>query len=114
MIQLQTQQANPRTPRQPVLIVTHADGYFEVFGRDIDVHVATMAAMDDVAGELVADDYLGITLPDRFRKIYFPGLIKTTGQVRDIRPRDIAYRELRLSMLRAMETIKQGAPAWTA
>ncbi|QDS91897.1 hypothetical protein FF011L_06330 [Roseimaritima multifibrata] len=105
--------APKRQQRQKVLIVTHADRYIEVFGENIDVHIANMTATSNVAGEITAEDFLELSLPMPYRDIYFPGMLRKTGTVEEIRPADLAVRQINLSMLRAANSMTQEAPTWT-
>lgn len=102
-----------RQQRQKVLIVAHGDGYIEVFGKNIDVHIANMTTTSNVAGEIVAEDYLRHSLPMPYRDIYFPGMLRKTGTVEEIRPADIATRQLNLSILRVANSMTQETTTWT-
>jgi hypothetical protein len=86
-------------------VVLHADGYAEVFGRDVDVHVAVMPCMSTQQGERLADDYLTLSMPRRYRSIYWPGLLAATGQVEKIQPKDIARRHWLTRLCRTLDTL---------
>jgi len=96
-----------RQQRTPVLVVLHADGYVETFGqRHIDARIVTMPAMGTKEGERVADDYLELTLLPRHREIYFPGLIRATGNVQTVTPGAMAHQNVCLSIVRTADRLK--------
>jgi len=101
-----TRRERQRPPRTQVLVVLHSDGYVQLFAPEqIDAHIAVMPSMNRPEGERLAEDYLAITLPRRFRQVYLPGNIRATGLVETIRPSDIAHRQLMQKMLSAIDSL---------
>jgi len=95
-----------RPPRQPVLILAHADGWVEAFGnRNIDIHIAMAPAMDSPEGRIAAEAYLDNTLPHRYRGLYVPGNLRAADLLREVHPSDIADRNWRLSMLNVLDRV---------
>lgn len=106
---------NPNTPRpigdhHPVVVVLHHDGYIEVFGDDsIDAQVAVMPHMPTQEGEVLAERYLTKQLPRRHRTVYFPGMLRATGQVETLRPTDINRRKTGLAFLQCVDQLQSQA-----
>jgi len=92
-----------RRQREPVLVVLNADGYVEVYAeRHIDVHIATRPDTTSPEGEQLADEYMELCLPPRYREVYWPRNLRASEMVRTVTPEDIAYREWQLEMLQAI------------
>ena len=95
-------QTAPR-PGEPVLVVLNADGYVEVYAeRHIDVHIATRPDTTSAEGEQLADEYMELCLPTRYREIYWPINLRATEMIRTITPEDIAWHEWQLEMLQSI------------
>ena len=96
----------PAKPREAVLVVLHHDGWVEVYGEhSIDVHIAVMPRMATPEGERLADEYLELTLPKRFRKIYFPGNRRAADMMRKVTPQDIAEKKWAQEMCKVIGNI---------
>lgn len=92
--------------RLPVLVVTHSDGYIEVFGDDrVDAKVMQMPHADGPDEELAAEDWVTQSLPPRHRDIYFPGLIRAMGNVERVTLSELAGRRAMIGLLRAIDTL---------
>ena len=71
----------PRVRRVPVLVVLHPDGWVEIYGENLDVCVVTKLDGGDIpAAEVLAEQYLDLDIPRRFRPLYFPVNLRATGQ----------------------------------
>jgi hypothetical protein len=110
---LQHSIANPT--RLPLLIVSHADGFAQIFGdrKLVDIRVVNCPSMQMQAGEILAEDYITAVIGPRYRDIYYPGNLVTTFQTRDINAADIASTVTELDFVRKidrlMSTIQQEA-----
>lgn len=77
-----------RLPRQAVLIVSHPDGYVEVFAdANIDVYLARVPVAETCAGERLADECLALMLPRRYRDLHRADRLRTVGTTRPLRPK---------------------------
>ena len=96
----------PRPTPTPVLVVLNPDGFVEVYGDNISVHIAQRL---DVApapyNERVADELLDAKLPWRFKQIYFPSKRRACGQCRRVTVEDELDRQLRLELARECRAI---------
>ena len=71
-----------RRQRERILLVTHSDGWLEVFaGPGVLVHHATMLATTP-AGEVKAEAVLEEQLPRSYRELYEPGNRRYAGLAR--------------------------------
>ena len=95
-----------RPQREPVLIVLHADGWVECYGEShVDAHIIVAPYMESIEGEIKAQDYLAGAIPRRYRPLYLPGKCRAADQVRQIRPSDIARRDLELRALDSLDRL---------
>jgi len=82
-----------RRQRDPVLVVAQGDGWLEVYAqKHIDVQVRIAPWCPGPQGELLAQEYVRLGLPYRFRDVYEPGNLRRTELIRQILPSDIALR----------------------
>lgn len=95
-----------RPPRAKVLVVAHPDGFLEVYGDNIDVHIVTPLSMYTAAGEVLADEYLDATLPWRFRDLHVMPKLRAMHQVKVVRPSDEVGRVLRLGLVHAAAAVR--------
>lgn len=105
-------------PREAVLLVLNPDGWVEAYAeRHVDVHIAIRLHVPP-EGEQLADEYLDLTLPRRFRQVYWPGLLRAADTVRTVTPSDVAWREWELELLHAIQgfdlqpTTTEGRRIW--
>jgi len=76
-----------RPMRQPVLILSHADGHLECFGeRHLDVHLARVPAAFSTDVELAAEAVVEMLLPPRYRSLYRADLLRKNGTTRPLLP----------------------------
>ena len=103
-------------PRETVLVVPNADGWIGVYGgNNIDVQIAMMPHMTTPEGERLAEQYLELTLPKRYRVLYWPGNRRAADLVRVITPQDIAQRKWELEMMTTLDAIaarSKGGVTW--
>lgn len=81
---------NRRSPRQKVLILSHPDGYLQVYGEpSLDVHVARIPVAHSVEAEFHAEAVVEMLLPMRFRQLLttvypIPGTKSVRGPLRTV------------------------------
>ena len=62
-----------RPPRLAVLILSHGDGYLEIFGDGIDVHLARVPLVGTAEGELLAENWIDATIPPAVQAVVLAG-----------------------------------------
>lgn len=107
----------PPRPREKVLVVLHADGFVEVFGKEnIDVHIARRLHVENERGDLstLLDEYTTATMPRCYRGLYMPNKCREIGNIESITPEqalDTLYELSILRLLRADRESKRQPPA---
>ena len=90
--------------REPVLIVLHGDGYYEVFAeRYVDIKVFQLPFLESADGERLAERYLERSVSFRFKDLYFPGMVRATGNFRPRRPSGLMRVQHELELLASLE-----------
>ena len=75
----------PASGRVPVLIVGHSDGWIEAYAeRHVDVRIEIAPYMTTPEGERLAEGYVELSLPRRYRDLYWPGM-RRAGRVPQMR-----------------------------
>lgn len=90
------------TPRVPVLVELHADGFAEVYApKHVDVRIVQRldVGMEDAWDAHLQDAIIDINLPKRFQEIHVPNLCRAVGQVERRTPDDELHRLSRLDLL---------------
>ncbi len=107
--------------RELALIIMHFDGYIECYAnRSIETLIRVMPYCETREGEILADELLRLTLPDRFQRMYSADRLRATGNVRKITPSQIAESMGLLKSSRELDAwAKKYAPGlevvrWTA
>ena len=100
-------------------MLLHHDKWVEVYAeKNIDARVAVMPHMTTPEGERLAEQYLELTLPKRYRALYWPGSRRAADMVRTIKPQDIARQKWELEMMTTLDAIaarnKEGGTVWVA
>jgi hypothetical protein len=96
----------PRVQRVPVLVVLHPDGWIEVYGDDLDVCIMTKLDGGDIpAVEVMAEQYMDLDLPRRFRPLYFPVKLRATGQCERRTPAAELQRLRELRLVRKLREV---------
>ena len=96
-----------RVESVPILVLLHPDGFVEVYGhRNVDVHIATLVAMQSAQGQILAEEYLELNMPPRHRAIYAPGMIRAAKMNRIITPSDLADVRDDLAILRTADSLQ--------
>jgi hypothetical protein len=88
-----------RSPKLPLLVKAHADGFIELFGdcRQFDIHCVNVPHISSDPGhEAKCDEYLDLVLPPRFRQLNWPGSLVASHVLTIVRPSDLHYREIEL------------------
>lgn len=96
----------PKAARVPVLVVLHSDGYVEVFGEHLDVHLVQALAAEQPE-EVLADEYLDATLPRRFRDLHYPYNLVAAACCERRTAEDELYRRLALELVREARALWQ-------
>jgi hypothetical protein len=95
----------------------HDDGWIEAYAeRSVDVRIAVMPRMTTPAGKRLAEQYMELTLPRRYRALYWPSNRRAADMVRTITPADIAVRDWRMGMYQTLDAIgarkSEGGETW--
>ena len=112
------------TQREAVLILAHGDGWIEAFAeKHVDVRIEMVPWMTTPAGEILAEEYVELSVPKRYRDVYWPNLRRAADMVRTVRPSDIERVAWNLEFLDAVteagrilrgETETEGKQIWIA
>ena len=101
-----TSHLKPRTPRETVLVVVNGDGWVQVYGqKHVDVRIVIAPYTTTPEGERLAEEYVELTLSQRYRDLYWPGMIRAADMVRVIRPSDIVQHNWNLDLLRSIKRL---------
>jgi len=91
-----------------VLIVAHGDGFVEVFAEGhVAAKIVIAPFMASAEGEILAEEFVDLTLPKPYRDLHVPCKRTTFDQVRTITPQDIADRDLDLQILRSIDRVNE-------
>ena len=96
--------------RTRVLIVLNSDGFVEVYGEGLSVHIAQRLTVDGNAAE-ATDEYLDSTLPKAFRDLFYPVKRLAVGQCRRITAAEELDRLVDMAVLRGCELTAPAVPA---
>lgn len=99
---------NLKPPRQPVLLLSHDDGYIEVFGDPtvVDVKIIRLPGGCSREYEPTADDVLGMLMPHRYRRVWRDDYLRANGSTR---PLHAAVMQNALGMADAVHTLNEFA-----
>ena len=93
----------PRPPapkRTPVLITIEDGQHVTVYGHDtVDVLVLNLPCAESVSQELKREAMLDEMLPQRYKDIHWPGMIRKRGKAKQLTLFDIAEKVQTLEML---------------
>ncbi len=93
-----------REPTIPVLVAIYCDGFVEVFGdKQVDAVVINVPSTGSTRGEILAEQFVELSIPARHRHIYVPGLVRASKLGRVVTPDEIHKSRLTLAMLRALD-----------
>lgn len=88
--------------RDRVLVELHSDGFVKAYARrGIGCRIINRPHITSAADATLVDELVANVLPGVYRDLYWPGLIRATGQVERITIHDIAWRLLQLQLLKA-------------
>ncbi len=80
-----------RPARQPLLVLSYADGHLEIFGeKNIDVHIARVPVATSAKAEIQAEEVAELLLPARYRELYRADLLRKNGATRPLLPSVLA------------------------
>ncbi len=81
------QNTKNRPQREPVLAVIHDDLHIEFFyEKNVNLHVVRCPAASSDEGRITAEDIVEQQLSPYWRKLYFPGKVRTTANARPFLP----------------------------
>lgn len=91
--------------REQVLVVAHGDGFIQAFAEGhIDIRIVMMPMVDGSShGEILAEEWLERSVPDCYRRIFWPGNVRATAMHERVRPSNIAVGETELALLRCLD-----------
>jgi len=90
-----------------ILVLCYWDGWIEVYGiANVKICMVPEVpgpadTIDNIQGELLAEQYIERTLPAAYRRIFMPGFLADFAKFETVRPRDLARRQLMSSLVRA-------------
>ena len=94
-----------RSKREAVLIVGHSDGWIQVFAeKSVDVRIEMLPHSTTPEAEVLAEEYVGLSLPKRYRDVYWPSMQRAADMMRLVLPSDIARRDWELDFLKALDS----------
>ena len=83
-----------RPQRVPVIVVTHPDGYVEVFGPpETSVVCVQVPETRSTAAEILAEQLIESRLPATHRKVFAPGHLRETANVERVTVEQLADRK---------------------
>lgn len=94
-------------PKPYILVLCYWDGWIEVYGiANVKICMVPEVpgpadTIDNIQGELLAEEYIESILPEAYRRIYMPGLRASFCHIETVRPSDLARRQLMASLMRA-------------
>ncbi len=92
--------------RVPVLIVTHSDGWVEVYGsrEDIDALIVQRLTVNHQQDTQLADDYMTLTIPERYLASWNAPGLRAMGQCEVVTASGELQRLTELGFLRELKT----------
>ena len=94
-----------RPKREAVLVVGHSDGWIQVFAeKSVDVRIEMLPHSITPEAEVLAEEYVGLSLPKRYRDVYWPSMQRAADMMRLVLPSDIARRDWELDFLKALDS----------
>ena len=89
--------------RKKVLVLLNSDGFVECFAnKDVDIHILNKPHASTPAAEVLAEEYVELTIPRSYREVYWPSYRRAVEQVRKTTPEDIMRRKYDVELLRAI------------
>jgi hypothetical protein len=86
--------------KDSVLLVLYSDGWVEAYSeRTVAVHVANKIHATTSATAQLAEHYLDLTLPKRFRRLYIPRNLRAMGRCEKITAEREQWRRIELELL---------------
>lgn len=97
-------------PRANALAVLGGDGDLEIYGPStLDVLIVNRPYLPTPQGEILAEEYLDLTLPQSGREIFFPGMIRARRFVEKLALSDLLLVNYQREVLRALDQLQD---AW--
>ena len=92
--------------RHKVLLVLHADGFIEAYADRDHVDVRTVVMPHVPGGEILAEEYMELTLPRVYRDIFFPLNRRAVDNVRKLAPSQIVQQQLDREFLSTLTDLR--------
>ena len=94
-----------RPKREAVLVVVQSDGWIQVFAeKSVDVRIEMLPNSITPEAEVLAEEYVGLSLPKQYRDVYWPSMQRAADMMRFVLPSDIARRDWELDFLKALDS----------
>ena len=91
------------TPPNYVLVEMYSDGYIRAYGdKSIRCHIFNRPHCISIESAKLAEELVENALPRPFREIYFPGMVRKTGNLRKITPIDIQTAVWNIELLNSV------------
>ncbi len=88
---------------EPVLVELYSDGFIRVYASKIvNVVIINRPHAATLEGGRLAEQLIDDILPINFKAVYFPGMIRATGQLKKITPTSIKQRLERIDLLHSL------------
>lgn len=103
-------------PRQPVLVLVHADHFVEVFGPlHVDVLFRDVPFIGTAAGEIQSEHYIEASIPLRYRHFYWPDCRRAIHMPRLVTPASLWEAQWNAELLRTIQSIRpmEARARWT-
>lgn len=95
-----------RRQREKVLVVFNSDGFVECYaGKDVDIHIVTKPHASTSTAEILAQEFVGLSIPRAYREVYFPSYCRAAEQLRRITAGDIINRRYDVELLRGIQAL---------
>lgn len=88
-----------------VLILLHSDGFIEVYGEGVNVCMLNVPHADCMAGEVLAEELVDLSIPKRFAELHTKDKLIATENLRKVLPSDIMYIKEMKRTLRELSAI---------
>lgn len=99
-------------PAGRVLVVVHPDRWIEVFGgRSLDVAIVQMPTTTCAVNGLLAENLIELSMPERFRQIYWPNNLRAMQFVEEITAAKLLKRSADMTLLAAYEKLERANKA---
>jgi hypothetical protein len=104
--------APPRPPqpeRVKVLVMLHSDAWVEVYAdKRVDVRIVQRLYVEDDASVNLVDEHLERSLPEVYRRLYWPVKLRAAALVRRVTPETALSTLIDLDIIEALRQFREG------